>query len=599
MAIKKKIPIKYTSRDFDSIKRDLVDYAKRYYADSFRDFSEASFGSLMIDSVAYIGDILSFYLDYQVNESFLDSATEYNNIIRLGEQMGYKFRGAESAFGECAFFIKVPADQASLGPDSDYIPKLQKGTTISSIDGATFILNEDVDFADPANLIGAAEQDTATGRTSFYAIQAFGQVVSGELGIETLVVGSFEKFKKLKLNARDIVEILSVTDSEGNEYFEVDNLSQNIVYRSVINREASGGLEPAAIMKPFVVPRRFVVDRTRRETALQFGFGSNSEVNASSVVDPTNIILKKTGRNYISDTSFDPTKLLETDKFGIAPSNTTLTVTFRRNSVVSTNAASRTITNVVRPTLVFKDPSILDAPTRQTVASSIEVLNYDPIVGDVSNPSNDELKEIIMGVFASQNRAVTDQDYKSLVYSMPPQFGGVARCSIYKDSDSFRRNLNLYVISKDNDGFLTTTNATVKNNLKTWLGQNKIISDTIDILDTKVVNIRIRYSAVSATGFDKFEALSNANTRLKEKYQLSMDIGEPFSISEIYNVLNKTRGISDVRNVIVESVTGTNYSDIGYNIRQNTTPDGRYVRVPKNVILELKFPDTDIIGSVE
>jgi len=599
MAIKKKIPIKYTSRDFDSIKRDLVDYAKRYYADSFRDFSEASFGSLMIDSVAYIGDILSFYLDYQVNESFLDSATEYNNIIRLGEQMGYKFRGAESAFGECAFFIKVPADQASLGPDSDYIPKLQKGTTISSIDGATFILNEDVDFADPANLVGAAEQDTTTGRTSFYAIQAFGQVVSGELGIETLVVGSFEKFKKLKLNARDIVEILSVTDSEGNEYFEVDNLSQNIVYRSVINRETAGRLEPAAIMKPFVVPRRFVVDRSRRETALQFGFGSDSEVNESSVVDPTNIILKKTGRSYISDTSFDPTKLLETDKFGIAPSNTTLTITFRRNSVVSTNAAARTVTNVVRPTLVFKDPSILDASTRGAVESSIEVLNYDPIVGDVSNPSNDELKQIIMGVFAAQNRAVTDQDYKSLVYSMPPQFGGVARCSIYKDSDSFRRNLNLYVISKDNEGYFTTTNATIKNNLKTWLGQNKIISDTIDILDAKVVNIRIRYSAVSATGFDKFEALSNANTRLKEKYQLSMDIGEPFSVSEIYNILNKTRGIADVRDVVIENITGTNYSDIGYNIRQNTTPDGRYVKVPKNVILELKFPDTDIIGSIE
>ena len=191
MAAKKKVPIKYTSRDFTSIRQDLIDYARRYYSDSYRDFSEASFGSLMVDTVSYIGDILSFYLDYQVNEGFLHTATDYNNVLRLGQQMGYKFRGAASAFGECAFIIKVPADSFALGPDTNYLPILQKGSTVASVDGATFILNEDVNFNAPGVEVEAAEQDPSTGRTTYWAIQGFGQIVSGELGIETIGGGRF------------------------------------------------------------------------------------------------------------------------------------------------------------------------------------------------------------------------------------------------------------------------------------------------------------------------------------------------------------------------------------------------------------------------
>ena len=151
MSIKKKVPIKYTSRDFDTIKQDLVNYAKRYYPDTFRDFSEASFGALMIDTVAYVGDILSFYLDYQVNESFLDTSIEYNNVVRQGKQLGYKFRGASSAYGTCAFYVKVPANSVGLGADSDYIPTLKMGSAVSALNGATFILTEDLDFNNPRN----------------------------------------------------------------------------------------------------------------------------------------------------------------------------------------------------------------------------------------------------------------------------------------------------------------------------------------------------------------------------------------------------------------------------------------------------------------
>ena len=110
----KKVPIKYTSRDFNSIKQDLINHARRYYPDTYKDFNDASFGSLVMDQVAYTGDILSFYLDYQANESFLDTANEYDNVVKLTRQMGYKYRGKASSHGYVSFFILIPADSSAF-----------------------------------------------------------------------------------------------------------------------------------------------------------------------------------------------------------------------------------------------------------------------------------------------------------------------------------------------------------------------------------------------------------------------------------------------------------------------------------------------------
>ena len=253
---------------------------------------------------------------------------------------------------------------------------------------------------------------------------------------------------------------------------------------------------------------------------------------------------------------------------------------------------------MVNTNYAFKDPSLLNSQTRSTVENSLEVINYDPIVGDVALPAADELKEIIAGSFGSQNRAVTEQDYKALTYSMPPRFGSIKRCSIYRDSDSFKRNINLYVMSQDSNGHLVNSNINVKTNLKTWLGQNKIINDTIDILDAKVVNIQIKYTAVSVMGVNNFDVLANANNALKRSFSQKMNIGESLNIGDIYTLLNGVTGIADVRNVEIVNVTSTGYSSINLSMRNNITADGRFIRVPKNVVLEIKYPDTDIIGTI-
>ena len=593
----RKTPIKYTSREFDSIKRDLIEHAKRYYPDTFKDFNEASFGALMVDTVAYIGDILSFYVDYQANESFLDSAVEYNNIIRLSRQMGYKYKANPSSYGTVAIYALIPASSSGLGPDNSYLPVLKKGSELSSTSGNTFILDEDVRFDDPSNEIVAARTDDSTGLPTHYAVKAYGRIVSGVFGLESKSVGSFQRFLRMKLSSNNITEVLSVVDSEGNKYFEVEHLSQNTVYKEVVNKGDNKDTV-ASLMRPMIVTRRFVVEREQDQIYLQFGYGGPSEVRNQSVADPKNVVLQLNGRDYVTDKSFDPYKLLNTDKFGIAPANTTLTITYRTNTASNVNAAAGSVTTVVRPLIEFPDRSTLLDSKVNDIIGSFESFNEEPINGDTTLPSAEEIRRRTIDHFATQNRAVTQLDYESLVYSMPDKFGSVKRCRVIRDPDSLRRNLNLYVLSENSSGKLTTTNTTIKENIKTWLNRNKMISDTVDILDAKIVNVGIEFEVISDEEANRYQLLTDCVQAIKDLFVVTPFIGEPFYMTDIYSALNGVDGVVDTKRVNVVRKAGSNYSSTKFDLDDALSADGRYLSVPLNVAVEVKFPDTDIKGAV-
>ena len=598
MSADKNFPaIKYTSRDFASIKSDLVEYAKRYYSDTYRDFSDAGFGSMMLDTVAYVGDILSFYLDYNVNESFLDTAIEYNNILRLGREMGFRFKGNPTSFGLASFFIVVPASSLGDAPDATYIPTLRKGSKFSSADGVNFMLNEDINFTDPDNEIVVAQVD-ANSNVSSFAIKAQGEVISGDIIEEKHSIGSYQKFRKIELNGADISEILSVRDGDGNEYFEVDYLSQDVIYKSILNRDSNKAKTTAAL-RPFSVPRRFTTERLENTLFLQFGFGSEKDISTDALIDPSKVVLDVHGKDYVSSATFDPSNLLGSDKFGVAPANTTLTVVYRANTINSVNVAANGLINVDGPILEFDNVNTLSSATVSDVVNSLEVNNEQAILGDISLPSITELKERIYNVYAAQNRAVTALDYKSLCYSMPPQFGSVKRVNIIKDPGSLRRNLNIYVLSEDNSGKFIATNSTIKENLKEWLNQGRMINDTIDILDGRIINVGIEFDAVSTLEASRFDVLNNATVALAQFYKNKRQIGEPFYLSDIYNQINKLPGVVDTTRVKIVQKTGLNYaSSINFNIDDNMSADGRYIDVPDNAVIELKYPDVDIKGNI-
>ena len=596
---KKLVPINYTSRDFERIKRDLVEHAKRYYPDTYKDFNEASFGSMMIDTVAYVGDMLSFYLDYQANESFLDTAMEYSNIVKLSRQMGYRYRGNTAASsGIVTLYIKVPALDSGIGPNLDYVPILKKGTTFRATSGALFTLVENVDFSHPKNEYLPVDSNNTTGAPTYYAVRAYGLVVSGELAVQTIEIGNFSKFLKVPLNGQAISEIISVTNEQGHQWFEVDNLSQNIVYKSVTNSADDRDKVPT-ILKPIPVPRRFTTEYANGITYLQFGFGSEETLTNESVSDPSKVVLEVHGKDYVSDRSFDPSKLMETDKFGVAPSNTTLTVFYRTQSRGNVNVAANALASVGDVRMKFLNSSKLTTSTMNDVYTSLEVLNEEPIYGNVIAPTSEELKQRAYGMFSAQNRAVTKEDYVTMLYNMPPKFGAIKRANIYRDSDSNKRNLNLYVVSEDEAGNLAEAPMTLKKNIKTWISRYKMLNDTVDILDAKIVNIGLEFEAVAEMETNKYDLLERA-TRALTLYFTSthFDIGEPFRMTDVWRQLKNVSGLLDVKNVKIVKKEGGNYASNRFNVKQNLSPDGTLLYVPENVVLEIKYPGSDIIGSI-
>ena len=595
---KKYRPIDYVSRDYEKIRSDLIEHAKRYYPTTFKDFNEASFGSLMIDAVAYVGDIMSFYLDYQANESFLDTSIEFDNVVKLARQLGYKFKQGRATHGILDFYISVPANSNGIGPNADYLPVLKRGSMFSTEAGVAFTLLEDVDFSKTNSDIVVSVVNASTGIPTYYAVKTSGKAISGETRILTKNVGAFESFLEIDLEDSDVTEVISVSDAEGREYLEVEHLSQNIVYKSVRNKRSDKENAPY-LLQPVAVARRFSVEQDRATTKLRFGYGSDSEVYSPSVADPNEVILDIHGKDYITDTSFDPYNLVKTDKFGVAPKNTTLTITYRVNTGGDVNAASNTVTRVDSAQFEFTSPGGLTAGDMNTVRNSLEVTNGQRIYGDTTQEDIDDIKERAKAYFATQNRAVTRQDYISLIHEMPAKYGAVKRATIFQDNDSFKRNLNIYVISENSFGQLIETTNSIKENIKIWLNRNKMINDTVDILNANIVNIGIEFSLVGDANTNKYDVLSNAYDSIQNLYRRKFRIGEPILIAEIYKKLNATDGVVDTLDVQIVRRSGAKYSDVSYSIEDYMSIDGRYLAIPKEYIFEIKFLADDIKGTIK
>lgn len=593
---KKFLPINYANREFSEIRGDLLEMAERFYPETFQDFSEASFGAMMIDSVAYVADQLNFYLDYSVNESFLDTSFQLDNVLRHGRVLGYKHSGRPSTFGEVAIYVQVPASDSGLGPDTTYIPILSRGTRFTSKNGLSYMLTENIDFSDPANQIVVAKVNNATGAPTHYAIKSYGSVVSGRLSQQSFSVGGYQRFKALALNNSNVVEIISVYDAEGNQYFEVEYLSQDMVYKEVINSNYKNDNVPS-IMKPMLVSRKFIVERTGDGVVLQFGSGDESESDV--VANPQNVAIDVFGKNYVTDTTFDPTRLSKNRSYGTVPVNTTLFVTYRTVSPGNSNVAVNSVNAVANLSMNFADPTGLSAAKISEIKQSIEVSNEKPITGVTSNPSTGEIKRRIFDTFPTQNRAVTQADYESLAYRMPGKFGSVKRVTVFKDQDSMKRNLNMYVISEDSFGKLTKTNRTIKNNLKTWLNDYRMINDTIDILDPYIINLGVDFVIRLQNGADKDNTLGLAISHVAAKFSNGFFIGEPMQVSDIYSELKKVEGVMDVVRVKITDKSGGQYSATTFNVNKNMDQDGTQLLAPANAVFEIKYPSVDIKGKIK
>lgn len=593
----KKPLIKYTNRSFDSIKTDLVNHAKRYYPTIYDDFSDPSIGGMLLDSVAYVGDMLSFYLDFQINESNLETAIEYQNVRKKAAEMGYTFFGRPAAFGMIDIYILVPSNTLGIGPDVTYTPILKKGAILGSTNGEAFTLLEDVDFNDPGTPFIAARRDATNNKPSHYALKKTAQIKSGSRFTTTVEIGEATRFLRVEVGPSVINEIISVFDAEGREYYQVENLTQEVVYLNTTNPNAARDNVPE-IIKPHIASRRFVLEQDEETTFLRFGYGSDNEIATDGVLSPSDKLLQLSGKNYITDSGFDPAKFMNTNKFGIAPSNTTLTITYSSNSTPINNLAVGSIDQFFSGEFTFPNSPVQTGGEFSSVITSVEVSNPDAISQDNDYPTIEEIKYRTYAKFTAQNRTVTKTDYESYVYQMPPSFGTVKRVSIVNDPSSTNKKMIIYVISENSDGELIRTNDTVKNNLRIWINKNKMVSDKIEIRDTKIINFGFNFTFSVESNYDYLTVLARATNALRIKFAEKFYIGEPFYITDVYKTVNRIDGVIDT--VMVEPIifSGGEFSPVNVRIDDLKSPDGTFLKTPKNCVLEIKNFSDVVKGTV-
>lgn len=587
----------FTNLTFDEIKNKLVQRAKIYHSDTYNDFNKTSFGSMMMDMIALVGEQLSFYTQFVANENYINTSRTQEAASAAAAKEGIQISNKYTSVGMMKVYVRVPASTGLLGPDKNYQLTILRGAVFSNAAGSTFTSTEDaiVDLS-PDKIIGTEFTGDST-RSTYYVTEVDVPVISGEDRVMSVEVGTYRRFLKLEVKDDTVSSIVQVVDSNGNEYYEVPNLSQSVIYKEVLNRKSNDPTAPARLT-PVPAPRRFEVRHEGSRTFLVFGFGSESDLKVKDVANPSDLSLQRTGRSYVSDIAFDPSRLLASNKFGVSPQNTTLTITYKSNTAANSNAAAGSVDTVLSAELLFNNETDLDSQKIEFIRASLSCTNKESINGSLAFGSTQEIAETIRSAKGARGRAVTLQDYVSLCYTMPSSFGSVYRASVMKDENDLKRNLNLFIISQDENGHLEQPSSVLKNNLKRWLNSGRMISDTIDIFSAKIINFGIFFDVVLNTKSNKATALSEIRRFLFTELKLtSPQIGEYFSIGEIEKILNSMRIISRVNSVKIVSKDGEGYSDIRYSVRSNTSHDGGLIYIPEDFIWEVKYED-DITGKI-
>jgi len=590
--------IQYINKNFDDFRSALIDYTKNYFPDTYNDFSNSSPGMLFIEMASYVGDILSFYQDTQLQETFLTHAKDPKNLFNLAYMMGYKPKVSVVSEAEITLTQTVDADVNDL-PDWSQAAIVREGSTLESTDSSQtkFLLKETVDFTvsssyDPTNVVIAA-LDSSNNPTSF-TLTKKAKAVSAEVATTTFTIGPAERFKTITLSDENIIGIDSITDSDGVEWTEVPFLGQDIVYNSASNAGSDANVVPYEFTLK-KVPNRFVTRfRADGSLTIQFGAGTLNSDDSEFLPDPT--LVGNATDNGVSklDDAFDPSNFLYGSSYGNVPANVTLTVNYLKGGGVSANVPANSIT---------KAGTIVGTNT-----TGVSYNNTKPASGGRDGDTVEELRENSLRAFNEQNRAVTLQDYAVRAAALPAKYGSTAKVFATQESisatnkDSVLDNnplaISLYVLAYDNEGKLTTATSTLKENLKNYIHHYKILSDSIKIRDAFIVNIGVRYEILTRPGYSGRDVLLQCNIALQDYFKTSKrSINQPINLAELYTLLDKIPGTQTVQKIEITNKQGGNYSQYAYDVKGATRDEIVYPSYDP-CIFEVKYPNTDIVGRV-
>ena len=595
----------YLVKDFDDFRGDVLRYARTYFGDRIQDFSEGSLGGMLLDMVSMVGDNMSFYLDHQFNELNWATAVESKNVQRHIQNAGITITGAAPSVVDVTIFIEVPSEiyENEYRPKKSALPVVHAGSIFQSSDGVLFNLVEDVDFteeySDSLNADVIVSQSSSGGSPLKYIVSKQGQCVSGTESTDTFTISSSHvEFRTVSLTNDNVTIVLDVMDSEGNKYYEVESLTQDVVFQGITNRDDDGNLVKENL-EIIPAPYRFlkIMDIRTRSTKLRFG-GGDAETLADDIIpDPSELSLPLYGKKTMSRFSIDPKNLLKSHTLGIAPLNTKLTVRYLHGGGRSHNVSPDSIRTVNTLKMEFyKSPSVIEA---EAVRSSIDVTNRLAAAGGDAAPTISELKAHIPQSKQMQSRIVSKEDLLSRIYTLPAQFGRVYRAGIRQNPNN-PLAVQLFIISRDIDKNLSVSPDALKKNLRVYLNEFRLISDAIDVLDARVINIGIKFEIVSHIDKNKNEVVQNVISAISEIMKVeNFQIDQPIVLDDLTNVIINTLGVISLTNLKVVNLNGTIedrvYSDSSFSVDGSTYR--RMIIGPPGSIFELKYPDNDIVGT--
>jgi len=615
MATKKR-NITYINKDFTELRASLIDYARTYFPNTYNDFSPSSPGMMFMEMAAYVGDVLSFYLDNQIQENFLQYARQTNNLYELAYMFGYKPNVTQVATTNIDFYQQLPSklSGSEYVPDFDYALYIPENATVRSnlnTNNITFLTSDPVDFSvssssDPTEVSIYAVSGV---NPTYFLLKKTRQASSATIQTTTFSFGLPVPFSTIEINGERIIGILDIVDSNGNKWYEVDYLAQETVFDSIKNTNQNDPYlsqysgDTPYLLQLNLIQRRFTTRFLNSNTLqLQFGSGTANDTDEEITPNPDNVGLGLPfGQNKLT-TAYSPNNFLFTKTYGIAPSNTTLTVRYLVGGGVQSNVDANTLTNLVANTRFLN--SNLNSTTANTIFSSLAVTNPTAADGGGDGDSIEEIRQNASANFASQLRNVTQNDYLVRALSMPAKYGVISKAYIEPtkaqsiSAGESQSVLDLYVLSYNSLKQLNTCSPALKQNLTTYLSQYKMVNDSVNIKDAFIINIGVNFDIIVLPNFNSNEILTKCIVALQDYFAIDKwQINEPIVLRDLYILLDSIEGVQTVKNIEITNLVGENlgYSKYAYDIKGATQSNTIYPSLDPS-IFEIKFPSLDIQG---
>jgi hypothetical protein len=611
--------IRYLNRDFTQFRAQLVDFAKTYFPNTYNDFTPSSPGMMFMEMSAYVGDVLSFYLDNQIQENFIQLARQENNLFSLAYLLGYRPRVTTAAVTKVDFYQIVPyvTSGSSRIPDYSYALTIAENASIRSTTNTaiTFLVQDSIDFSVSNSLdptITTVYQ-TAANQPITYLLKKTRPAISSTINTTTFSVGAPQDFLTLEINAAEIIGVLDVIDSQGNTWYEVPYLAEELIYKSIRNTNpndpnfVSDANDVPYLLQTEQVATRFVTRFTDNTTLqLQFGAGNTNDTTENIIPNPDNVGLGLTFEQDKLTTAYSPTNFILTNTYGIAPSNTVLTVRYLTGGGVISNVPSNDLTQIANANISFLNSNLASTVSASAVFNSVAVNNPIAAAGGQDGDSIEELKLNSLGQFGSQLRAVTQDDYLVRALSMPSQYGTVSKAFIQSQKvvdllpGEVPSVLDLYVLTYNANRQLATTTDALKQNLSTYLSQYRMINDSIRIKDAFIINIGVNFDITVLPNFNSNQVLNSCILALKEYFNINnWQINQPIILRNIYTLLDQIEGVQTVKNITITNKTGVSsgYSQYAYDVQGATQDNVVYPSIDP-MIFEVKYPDSDILGRI-